>query len=217
MKVVVFMQKIICGTVADIKEENHFNVSNGSKITSMISQFYDSIELADIHSPIRVAKMSVFSEYCINLGTTGSYDDDFIDMDCAADFEFASFLVDCFLADNFYIMPASVLADNDFRTGMTLEWIPSKAVYITSKSDYLKLYESFSEYLQTTQQVCEERYGFKVREDMELIICFSSLYESADAVFVGSEDEHTLNPLFTAENFRPHKTKVTTLNSVFEL
>jgi hypothetical protein len=181
----------------------------------MVDQYYSTIEIADIHFPLKVTKLSIFSENSMRIDAKREFDD-FVDEKVAADYEFAIVLVDCFIPGHFHIKPAHVLATNDFSMGMTIDWIPSKPIFVTSKIDYIALYESFVEYLETAHQICENHYEGKPVEK-EFLICFSSLYENTDVFVLGTEGEHTINPLFDGDNFDSDITTVTTLNATFEL
>jgi len=196
-----------------------FCVINKEQISSIVDQFYLSSKLEDAHPPLRVSKMSVYSKTTIFYDYSDFIDeDDFINEDCAADYELAYFLTDSYLPDNFSIMPTAIITSNDVDAGTTLEWAPSKPVFITSKAGCVKFYESFAAYIESSSENCEDEHGCKQIYNLDFVICFRNLYESVDttAINLDFNDTHVYNPLFTPENFNSRRRSVSTFNAIFK-
>ena len=186
-------------------------VVNKAKIESMMNQFYDTACLKDNHHPLLVNKISVFTESCFSVGDAG---DGFIDDDVAYDFNLAM-VFDCHNTDTFPIKPSTAFISNEPDIGMAFTWISNKPVYVTSKADYIRLYESFVQYLETTHVTSKVKHDF-VYEDMEVKICFVNLYDTVlteDSTLV---DETCVNVMFAEEHFKPESVEVRTLNAIFE-
>jgi hypothetical protein len=141
----------------------------------------------------------------------GCYDDEFADEDYAYEYELGM-VFDNHLSDTFYIKPSTAFISND-PDGMAFEWVPKKPVYVTSKDDLIKLYESFVNYLETTHELCNSWHGFKPF-GVDLILCFSDLHYS-ETVEPEAAEPQNINVLFDVEHFRPEYTVIRTLNGVF--
>ena len=186
-------------------------VINKEKIVAMVNEFYNSTGLADFHQPFIIKRLSAFTNSCISVGG-GSYEDDFLDKDYAYDYELAMVL-DCYNTDTFCIMPAVTFITD---VCMAFEWVANKHIYVTSKADCIKLYESFAAYLETTQGICESVHGFEY-DDMELTLCFADLYDNPEYGYLDEIDGERLNVLFDKKHFESKKHIIRTLNGCFQV
>ena len=186
-------------------------VVNRGKIESMINEFYASSFLADNHHPLAITKLSVAGENHFSVGG-GCYDDDFDDEDYAYDFELG-LCFDNHLSDTFHIKPTSAFISND-PDFMAFEWLPAKPVYVTSKADLIRLYESFVNYLETTHELCKKWHGYDALE-LDLMLCFVDLYDTETVEPESINEPQNVNVLFTKEHFKPEYTVIRTFNGVF--
>jgi len=189
-----------------------FTILNKENIESMITQSYYESNRTNNHDPLIVTKLSVIANKSLGVDGGCYAEDDFFNKDYAYDCNLA-LVLDCYNLDSFHIMPAITrISENpDF---IMFEWIPNKPVFVTSKYDYMKLYESFVEYLEKTQSFFEDESGFSFM-DMDFSLCFKNLFE--DTYFQESEtiSDDCINVLFTEEHFKPERPTIHTLNGIF--
>jgi hypothetical protein len=187
------------------------NVVNKGKIESMINEFYTSFGLADYHNPLLISQLSVVGGCPVGIGG-GCYEDDFEDEDYAFDYELGMFF-DNNLSDTFCIKPSTAFVSEDAGS-MSLEWIMQKPVFVTSKNDLIKLYESFVHYLETAHYSCKSWHGYSPL-NADVSLRFADLHSYSVTIEPELVNQQNVNVLFTAEHFKPEYTVIRTLNGVF--
>jgi len=187
-------------------------ILNKEKIVPMVNQFYDSLGIISYnHQPLLINCLSAFTRDYYGVGEDCN-DGDFLDDNYAYDYSLGMF-IDWYNADTFCIKPA--VTSLFINVYMAFEWIANKPVYVTSKDDCIKLYESFAAFLEATQILPIHIYGFNY-ENMKLELCFSELHNNPQSVCLNDIDKTCLNVLFTEEHFKPKKSIIRTLNGCFQ-
>ena len=153
---------------------------------------------------IKVNKLAVYTDFGIWMGE--SHHDSDTDMDYAHDSQMAVLLSNL-LFDRFSIMPTTAYIVHG-KHGLILEWIPTKPLYVQSFDEYLKLYQSFIDYIEN-DSVRPDDWAMNELENANYMVRYSALYSDMNGIDIEAPAEIT-TPLFIADNFKsPYLTIIT--------
>ena len=117
----------------------------------------------------------------------GEISDQFIDEDFEEDLTAAMILGNSFY-NGFSIAPTNVYFQN-VKKGILMEWQPYKPLIITSEEQYIHLYKSFAEFLESQPdgKDKDEEYCKNDFKDTKVKIYFRGLYLSEEYTFTENE------------------------------